>query len=179
MRAATVSVQGRSATGRYTYRAKASRSEAPSHAAAKGERARLAHALAAHRQLLSHASSAIRTLTAARNDMIAQALEDGLTLTTVAAVTGENLRTVRTIGLAYDDLHASGVPRDAHVARLKAKSDELKAAGLHRDRITEAREALIVMAFRTQVFDDLELASLTGLTPDHIRRASRGLARSA
>ena len=179
MRAATVSVQGRSATGRYTYRAKASRSEAPSHAAAKGERARLAHALAAHRQLLSHASSAIRTLTAARNDMIAQAFEDGLPLTTVAAVTGENLRTVRTIGLAYDDLHASGVPRDAHVARLKAKSDELKAAGLHRDRITEAREALIVMAFRTQVFDDLELASLTGLTPDHIRRASRGLARSA
>jgi hypothetical protein len=29
------------------------------------------------------------------------------------------------------------------------------------------------MALRTQVFDDLELASLSGLTPDHIRRASR------
>lgn len=165
--------QGRSVTGRYTYRAKAPRSQVD------GEHARLACALAAHRQLLSHASSAIRTLTAARNELIAQALEDGLTLTTVSAVTGENLRAVRTIGLAYDDLHPSGLPRDAHVAALRAKSTELAAAERHRDQITDRREALIVMALRNQVCDDLELASLTGLTPDHIRRSTRGIARPA
>jgi hypothetical protein len=111
--------------------------------------------------------------------MIAQALEDGLTLATVSAVTGENVRAVRTIGLAYDDLHASGLPRNAQLDALKAKSEELKAAERHRDQITERREALIVMALQTQACDDLELASLTGLTQDHIRRSSRGLARSA
>jgi hypothetical protein len=137
------------------------------------------HALAAHRQLLSHASSAIRSLTAVRNEMIAQALEDGLTLATISAVTGENMRAVRTIGLAYDDLHPSGLPRGAHVDGLSAKSEQLKAAERHRDQIVNQREALIVMALRTQACDDLELASLTGLTPEHIRRSTRGVARSA
>ncbi|MFE4195635.1 hypothetical protein ACFRJ9_07215 [Paenarthrobacter sp. NPDC056912] len=169
-----VTAQARSATGRYTYRAKAPRPQAP-----EAEHTKLTHALAAHRQLLSHAASAIRTLAAARNELIAQALEDGLTLTTVSAVTGENLRAVRTIGLAYDDLHPSGLPRSAHVAALRQKSDELKAAERHRDQITERREALIVMALRNQVCDDLELASLTGLTPDHIRRTTRGIPRPA
>ena len=176
MPAQSGSFRGPSATGRYTYRATA---PARSQTAAKGERAKLTHALAAHRQLLSHASSAIRTLAAARNEMIAQALEDGLTLATISAVTGENIRSVRTIGLAYDDLHPSGLPRSAHVDALRAKSDQLKAAERHRDQITEQREALIVTALRTQACDDLELASLTGLTPDHIRRSTRGIARLA
>ncbi|UVJ39462.1 hypothetical protein [Arthrobacter sp. CJ23] len=176
MPAQSASLQGRSATGRYTYRAK---SPVRPQAAATGEQAKLTHALAAQRQLLSHASSAIRTLTAARNEMIAQALEDGLALATISAVTGENMRAVRTIGLAYDELHLSGVSRSAHLAALQAKSEELKAAERHRGQIIERREALIVMALRTQACDDLELASLTGLTPDHIRRASRGLVRTA
>ena len=169
-------LQGRSATGRYTYRAG---SPARPSSAASPEHAKLVHALGVHRQLLSHAASSIRTLTAARNDLIAQAVEDGLTLATLAAVTGENLRTVRTIALAYDDLHVSGLPRQAQLDALKAKSEELKAAESHRDAIAERREALIVIALRTQVCDDLELASLTGLTPDHIRRSTRGVARPA
>lgn len=109
--------------------------------------------------------------------MIAQALEDGLALATVSAVTGENMRAVRTIGLAYD-LHSSGIPRSVQLSALQAKSDELKAAERHREKIIGKREALIVMALRTQACDDLELASLTGLTPDHIRRATRGMART-
>lgn len=176
MPAQSGSLGGLSATGRYTYRAKA---PARPQTVAKGERAKLTHALAAHRQLLSHASSAIRTLTAARNEMIAQALEDGLTLATISAVTGENIRAVRTIGLAYDDLHPSGLPRGAHVDGLRAKSEQLKTAERHRDQIVNQREALIVTALRTQACDDLELASLTGLTPEHIRRSTRGTARSA
>ncbi|MCZ9882005.1 hypothetical protein [Arthrobacter sp. B2a2-09] len=176
MPAQSGSIRGRSATGRYSYRAK---SQAQPLAAAKGEHAKLIRAFAAHRQLLSHASSAIRTLTAARNELIAQALEDALPLATVSAVTGENIRAIRTIGLAHDDLHPSGLPRGAHVDSLRAKSEELRAAERHRDQITEQREALIVMAHRTQACDDLELASLTGLTPDHIRRSTRGTARSA
>ncbi|MDP9907805.1 hypothetical protein [Arthrobacter bambusae] len=176
MPAQSGSLPGPSTTGRYTYRAKV---PARSQTVAKGERAKLTHALATHRQLLSHASSAIRTLTAARNEMIAQALEDGLTLATISAVTGENIRAVRTIGLAYDDLHPSGLTRGAHVDGLRAKSEQLKAAERHRDRIVNQREALIVTALRTQACDDLELASLTGLTPEHIRRSTRGIARSA
>ena len=176
MPAPSGSLRGTSTTGRYTYRSKA---PVRPPAEAKEERAKLMHALEGHRQLLSHASSAIRTLTAARNEMIAQALEDGLTLATISAVTGENTRAVRTIGLAYDDLHPSGLPRSAHVDALRAKSEQLKAAEKHRDRIVNQREALIVTALRTQACDDLELASLTGLTPEHIRRSTRGIARSA
>lgn len=171
MRAQTGSVQGRPATGRYTYRAKA---PARPEAAIDREHAKLRRALAEYRQLLSQASSAIRTMTAARNELIAQALADGLSLAAISAVTGEHSRTVRNIGLAYDDLHSSGLPRNAQLDALKATSWELKAAERHRDQITERREVLIVMALQTQVCDELELASLTGLTRDHIRRATRG-----
>jgi hypothetical protein len=143
------------------------------------EHGKLTHALAVHKQLLSQASSAIRTLTAARNEMIAQALEDGLTVATISAVTGENTRAVRTIGLAYGELHRSGLPRSAHLEALKAKSAELQASGEHKGRIEEGREALIVMALRSRACDDIELASLTGLTPDHIRRANRRVRRPA
>lgn len=105
--------------------------------------------------------------------MIAQAVADGLTLATISAVTRENLRSVRTIALAYDELHPSGFSRSAHLEALKAKSEELLGAERHRDQILERREALILMAFRTKACDDIELASLTGLTPDHIRRTTR------
>jgi DNA-binding transcriptional regulator YdaS (Cro superfamily) len=178
MQAQPGSTPRRSTTGRYTYRAKAP-VEREDRAPATGEHNKLIHSLTAHKQLLSQATSAIRALTAARNEMIAQALEDGLTLATISALTGENIRAVRTIGLAYDDLHPSELPRGAHVHGLKAKSEQLKAAERHRDQITEQREALIVRALRTQACDDLELASLTGLTPDHIRRSTRGIARPA
>ncbi|WP_245232975.1 hypothetical protein [Paenarthrobacter nicotinovorans] len=182
--APTVSLQARSATGRYTYRAKVPRPQPTDHPQPKDrsdhtDHAKLAHALGVHRQLLSHATSAIRTLTAARNELIAQAIEDGLTIATVSAATGENMKAVRTIALAYDDLHPSGLPRSVHLSAVKKKSDELRAAERHRTQITERREALIVMAVRNHVCDDLELASLTGLTPDHIRRAARGIARPA
>ncbi|PRB40784.1 hypothetical protein CQ038_16315, partial [Arthrobacter sp. MYb51] len=177
--APAVSFQARSATGRYTYRAKAPRPQPTDRPQStdRTDHAKLARALGVHRQLLSHATSAIRTLTAARNELIAQAIEDGLTIATVSAATGENMKAVRTIALAYDDLHPSGLPRSVHLSAVKQKSDELRAAERHRTQITERREALIVMAVRNHVCDDLELASLTGLTPDHIRRSSRGIAR--
>lgn len=168
----------RPTTGRYTYRSKAPvvrEDRAP----ATDEHDKLIHSLTAHKQLLSQATSAIRALTAARNEMIAQALEDGLSVATISAVTGENMRAVRTIGLAYGDLHPSGLPRSAHLDALKAKSAELDAAGEHRERIEDRREALIVMALRSRACDDIELASLTGLTPDHIRKATRRIRRPA
>src|SRR4051812_31198197 len=106
MRASTASVSDRSGTGWYTYRAKAPR---PAQPEVNREHVKLTRALADHRQLLSHASSTIRTLTVARNELIAQALADGLTLATIAAMTGEHSRTVRNIGLACEDVHASGL----------------------------------------------------------------------
>jgi hypothetical protein len=111
--------------------------------------------------------------------LIAQAVEDGISIATIAAVIRENARSVRTIALAYDDLHLSGVPRKQQLEALKAKNDALKEAERHRDVILERREALISIALRTQACDELELASLTGLTPDHIRRSSRSVGRPA
>ena len=165
----------RSTNGRYTYRANASQSQA----SARTEHGTLTHALGLHRQLLSHAASAIRALSAARNELIAQSIEDGLPIGTVAAVTGENMKAVRTIGLAYDDLHPSGLHPQAHLSALQAKSNELRAAESHRDKILERREALIRTAIRNKVCDDLELASLTGLTPGHIRQTARGITRTS
>lgn len=81
--------------------------------------------------------------------------------------------------LTHADLHPSGLPRSAHLDALKAKSAELDTAGEHRERIEDRREALIVMALRSRACDDIELASLTGLTPDHIRKATRRIRRPA
>ncbi|MGO4585296.1 hypothetical protein AB4Z38_15655 [Arthrobacter sp. 2RAF6] len=178
MPAQSGSFRGPSATGRYTYRAKAPVASAD-RVPATGEHDKLIHSLTAHKQLLTQATSAIRALTAARNEMIAQALEDGLSVAVVSAVTRENMRAVRTIGLAYGDLHPSGLSRSAHLDALKAKSAELHTAEEHRGRIEERREALIVMALRSRACDDIKLASLTGLTPDHIRKATRRIRRPA
>ena len=175
-RRADQQVKGRSATGRYTYRAG---SPARTSSNANAGHAKLVHVLGVHRQLLSHAASSIRTLTSARNELIAQAVEDGISIATIAAVIRENARSVRTIALAYDDLHLSGVPRKLQLEALKAKNDALKEAERHRDVILERREALISIALRTQACDELELASLTGLTPDHIRRSGRSVGRPA
>lgn len=175
-RSANQQVQGRSAAGRYTYRAG---SHARTSSNANAEHAKLAHALGVHRQILSHAASSIRTLTSARNELIAQAVEDGISIATIAAAIGENARSVRTIALAYDDLHLSGLPRRVQLEALKAKNDALREAERHRDVIMERREALIAIALRTQACDELELASLTGLTPDHIRRSGRSVGRTA
>lgn len=178
MRAQSGTTPRRSTTGRYTYRSKAP-AVLEDRAPATGEHDKLIHSLTAHKQLLSQAASAIRALTVARNVMIAQALEDGLTVATISAVTGENMRAVRTIGLAYGDLPPGGLSRGAHLNALKAKSAELQAAGEHRGRIEERRDSLIVMALRSRACDDIELASLTGLTPDHIRKATRRIRRPA
>lgn len=178
MQAQSGTTPSRSTTGRYTYRSKAA-AVLEDCASATGEHDKLIHSLTAHKQLLSQATSAIRALTAARNEMIAQALEDGLTVATISAVTGETKRAVRTIGLAYGDLHPSGLSRSAHLDALKATSAELHAAEEHRGRIEGRRKALIVMALRSRACDDIELASLTGLTPDHIRKATRRIRRPA
>lgn len=175
-RRADQQVKGRSATGRYTYRAGSPREHRRT--PMPGTPSWFTHSESTAR-LLSHAASSIRTLTSARNELIAQAVEDGISIATIAAVIRENARSVRTIALAYDDLHLSGVPRKLQLEALKAKNDALKEAERHRNVILERREALISIALRTQACDELELASLTGLTPDHIRRSGRSVGRPA
>ena len=77
-------------------------------------------------------------------------------------------------------LHTEAAEMVARIIASDRQSvDALKEAERHRDVILERREALISIALRTQACDELELASLTGLTPDHIRRSGRSVGRPA
>jgi hypothetical protein len=144
----------------------------------KAERERLTKGFAGRRQLLAQAASTIRTLTMKRNDIIAQALQDGLAAATVASLTGESVRSVRAIGQASEDLYRSNTSRAAHVEAIRSSSKELLAAETVRAELEHQRERLIARAFESTPYDILDLAIMSGLTTEQIRKTTRGLHRA-
>ena len=82
---------------------------------------------------------------------------------------------VRTIGLSSEDLFPSGLPAEQHLAAIK----ELKsgAGQLEESKaVLEGRRAkLLATARRLGVMDDYELAALSGLQREAIRKMTWGL----
>jgi hypothetical protein len=105
--------------------------------------------LKVNRQRLAFNASSSRPLSARLNQHIAQALRDGMKVTRLAQTAGLSRWTVRTIGLTYDDLLPSGQPAEQQL-----------------DVIAAAR--------RLRVMDDFELAALSGLQSEAIRKMTWG-----
>jgi hypothetical protein len=131
--------------------------------------------LKANRQRLAFNASSSRPLSVRLNQHVAQALRDGIKVTRLAEATGLSRWTVRTIGLTFDDLLPSGLPAEHQltvIARLKSELAEFEES---RAALEERRLNLLAAARRLGVMDDFELAALSGLQSEAIRKMMWGL----
>lgn len=120
-------------------------------------------------------SSRIRDLAANLNVLVAQALRDGAPVTALSRITRLSTGAVRRTGLAFDDMQPSGLPAAEHLRLISHMLHELTALEESRANVEEERRQLLAAASKQRLLDDFELASLTGLRPEHIRKITRGV----
>lgn len=157
------------AGGGYRYRG----NQKPDSAAVQAEKIR--GSLRESRQRISVNASSLRALSIRLNQQIAQALCDGMKVACLAGAAELSRWVVRTIGLSSDDLFPSGTPAEQHLAAICGLRVEL--AGLEESKavLQERRVDLLAAARRLGVMDDYELAALSGLPHETIRKMTWGL----
>jgi hypothetical protein len=131
--------------------------------------------LKANRQRLAFNASSSRPLSVRLNQHVAQALRDGIKVTRLAEATGLSRWTVRTIGLTFDDLLPSGLPAEYQLAVIAGLRSELAELEESKAVLEERRLNLLSAARRLGRMDDFELAALSGLQSDSIRKMTWGL----
>lgn len=141
-------------------------------------RERLLDALAHFRQKLMRLRVRIRTLTGARNEAIAQAIEDGLRISTVAAAVGESVPRIRSVALSFEDLPQSDTAPDEHLHTLRTLALDLQEALGAKSGTEGQLGVLIGHAYRMGFTDEAHLAGLAGVPPECVRQNVRGLRRN-
>jgi hypothetical protein len=121
-------------------------------------------------------SSQIRALSASLNQLVAQALLDGAPAADLSRITQLSVWAVRRTRLPFDDLQPTGVPAGEQLRSVARLLGELKALEESKAAVQEERRHLLAEASKQRLLDDFELASLTGLRPEHIRKMTRGVA---
>lgn len=152
---------------RYRGRRKADR------AAVQAERLR--QLLREDRQRISFNASSMRALSIRLNQHVAQALCDGLKITALAKAAGLSRWAVRTIGLSSDELAPSGLPPAQQLAAIGSLKSELATLDASKADLEGRRLKLLAAARRLGVMDDYELAALSGLQSEAIRKMTWGL----
>ena len=114
-------------------------------------------------------------MTSTLNRQLALALEDGVKAGALAEAAQLSRKEVMHAGLAFDELHPTGTPARHHLAAVHNLGDELSSMKLSK-AATEADQLELLAATRRQgIMDDFELARLTGLRHDQIRRLAWGV----
>lgn len=132
------------------------------------------NALRSQRQRISIVASQIRALTIRRSHLLAHALQDGLTVTVLADAAGLPRRVVREAGISLAGQHPPGLAAQEHLLTISAVQAEIAALEQSRAEMEQTRLKHLAAAHHRRIIDHFELASLTGLTPDHIRKMTRG-----
>jgi hypothetical protein len=158
--------------GGYRYRG----TRKPDTAAVQADRIRAL--LREERQRISFYASGIRSLSVRLNQQIAQALCDGMKVTRLAAAAELSRWAVRTIGLSSEDLFPSGVPAQQHLAAIGNLKQEMAGLEESKARLEGRRVKLLATARRLGVLDDYELAALSGLQRETIRKMTWGHQRT-
>lgn len=131
--------------------------------------------LSYYRQSIRFKSSSVRDASSHLNQQIAQALIDGLTIKLVAEATRISRFEVRRIGLSFPDLHPTASSRQEHLEILSALSTELAALERTKAAVEAKQLKLLAAARRKRLLDDYELAALSGLNPENIRKMTWGV----
>lgn len=127
------------------------------------------------RQLLAFKADRLRGVTSTLNRQLALALEDGVKAGELAEAAQLSRKEVIHAGLAFEDLHPSGTPARHYLAAVHSLGNELCSMKLSK-AATEAEQLELLAATRRQgIMDDFELARLTGLRHDQIRRLTWGV----
>ena len=150
----------------------------------RASREKIVQALAAHRQLLSQSRARIRTLTGRRNEMVAQAIAEGVRISTVAAAIGETVPRVRSIALSFDDSMFGNTAQgsasaDRHLSVLRKLALDLQSAIMARESLENQLGVLVTHAYRLGYTDETHLAGLAGISSESVHQHLRGLRRSA
>lgn len=155
--------------GGYRYRGR----QRPDPAAVQAEKIR--RKLREERQRISFNASSVRALSVRLNEQVAQALCDGMKATLVAGAADLSRWAVRTIGLSSQDLFPSGLPAEQHLAVIGELKAELAELAESKAALERRRVKLLAAARRLGVMDDYELAALSGLQCEAIRKMTWGL----
>ncbi len=135
--------------------------------------------LTQQRQRIARADSSFRALIVRRNELIALSAQDRVPITMIAAALGISAWVVRTAAGDGTGLPPSGNNRQSRLVQLEEAARELAEAEAERLGFETERQALVAAAHRGGVLDVFELASLTGLTPEHIRKMVRGTRKAS
>jgi hypothetical protein len=144
----------------------------PDKGAVEAEKIRML--LKSNRQRLAFNASSSRPLSVRLNQHVAQALRDGMKVTRLAQAAGLSRWTIRTIGLTYEDLLPSGQPAEQQLATIAGLKSELAELEESRAALEKRRLSLLAAARRLGVLDDFELAALSGLQSEAIRKLTWG-----
>jgi hypothetical protein len=164
-----VAVTAPAEAGYYRYRG----TPKPDKAALQADRLR--DLLTVNRQRLAFNASSSRPLCVRLNQHIAQALRDGMKVTRLAQAAGMSRWAVRTIGLAAEDLLPSGLPAEHQLSVIVALKSELGELQESKAELEAQRLNLLAAARRLSVMDEFELAALSGLHSEAIRKMTWGL----
>ncbi|WP_104060134.1 hypothetical protein [Arthrobacter sp. 4R501] len=121
-------------------------------------------------------SSRIRALGASLNQLVAQALRDGTPVADLARITHLSALAVRRTGRAFDDLQPTGLAAAEHLSAISHLLRKLTALEDSKAAVVTERLHLLAEASKRQILDEFQLASLTGLRPEQIKKMTRGVA---
>lgn len=120
--------------------------------------------------------SHVRTLLNQRNEAIAAALADKVSLSAIAGVVGIRAADVKRLGGAYQDLHFSGVRHDWHLSRLSAVVRQLDGALEDKERSAQKLRCDVLEGMESGRIDIFRVAALTALPVERIRELMRPVA---
>ncbi|MFJ4029696.1 hypothetical protein ACIPWF_20330 [Paenarthrobacter sp. NPDC089989] len=132
--------------------------------------------LAGSRVPRARIDSHIRTLLGRRNEAIAAALADKVSLAAVSAVVGIRAADVKRLGGAYQDLHFSGAPQEWHLSGLAAVAKQLEAALKDKEQSVESLRSDVLQCLEAGHMDVFRIAALTSLPAERIRELIRPVA---
>lgn len=144
--------------------------------AAGQQRADLSRLLTETQGAIRFRSSRIRALSASLNHQVAQALRDGTPVADLARITQLSTLSVRRTGRAFDDLQPTGTATAEHLRAISRLLQELATVEASKAAVEAERLQLLAEASKQKILDEFELASLTGLRPEQIKKMTRGAA---
>ncbi|MFF1831825.1 hypothetical protein [Paenarthrobacter sp. NPDC058040] len=132
--------------------------------------------LLASRVSRARIDSHVRMLLNRRNEAIAAALADKVSLAAVSAVVGIRATDVKRLGGAYQDLHFSGAQQEWHLSVLAAIVRQLEGAMEDKERSVERLRSDVLEGLETGRLDVFRIAALTSLPAERIRELIRPVA---
>lgn len=142
---------------------------------AVAEAEELRSVLVEQRRMIALRSSRLRALSMRLNELVAQALFDGVKVAAIARAARLPAAGIRSAALPGDDLFPSGQSPADHLRSLAAVAEELAEAGAARGTLEQKRSQVLAAARKRRLLDDYQLASASGLKHEEIRKATRGV----